>query len=117
MLQAAITALSAVGIVGLVFVSWLFARSLLPPATPLVFRFALSEDAPTTQLPGARRYLWWLTLLWATLLLACACAIAVRLGRSGNGPSPVVFAPLLLGALLFLGERALRGIVFGPHSV
>jgi acyl-coenzyme A synthetase/AMP-(fatty) acid ligase len=117
MLQAAITALSAVGIVGLLFVSWLFARSLLPPATPLVLRFALSEDAATTLLPGARRYLWWLTLLWATLLLACACAIAVRLARGGDGPSTVVFAPLLLGALLFLGERALRGMVFGPQSV
>lgn len=117
MLQATITALSAAGIVGLLLVSWLFARSLLPPATPLVFRFALNEDPATTRLPGARRYLWWLTLLWAALLLTCACAIAVRLWRGGDGSPTVVFAPLLGGALLFLGERVLRGFVFGPGSV
>jgi len=117
MVQAAITALSVAGIGGLLLVAWLFARSLIPPATPLVFRFALSDNPATTQLPGAPRYLWWLTLLWAVLLLGCACAIAARLWRGGDASPAVLVAPLIGGGILFLGERILRAFVFGPCSV
>ncbi len=48
---------------GLVLASWMFVRSLLPGATPLVARFALAEDPDTAEQPLAQRYLRWLTAL------------------------------------------------------
>lgn len=117
MLQAGVAVLGAAGVAGLLLTAWLFARSLLPGSTPLVYRFALSEDPFTAQRSGARRYLWWLTLSWVFLLLGCAGVMAARLWRDDIAAPALLMAPPIAGALLFLGERQLRAVVFGAGSL
>lgn len=117
MAQVAMAVISAVGLAGLLLAAWLFARSLLPGSTPLVARFALSEDAMAEQRPGAQRYLWWLTLLWALFLFACVGATAARLAPGDLVPPHAALAAMLGGALLFVGERWLRAAVFGAETV
>jgi len=118
MIQAVLSAVAVVGAVGLLFVGWLFARSLRPGTTPLVFRFAEAEDPATAHQPLAQRYLRWLTALWAVTLLACAVLVASRAAGASVLVEWVVFvAPLALAGSLFFGERLVRRQVFGLQSV
>src|SRR5512134_3277623 len=101
MLEVVVSAVASVGAVGLLLAGALFARSLLPGATPLVSRFALAEDPATAIQPVAQRYLRWLTLLWAGTLLAGAYIVARRASGDAVLPPGVgYFAPLVLAALL-----------------
>jgi acyl-coenzyme A synthetase/AMP-(fatty) acid ligase len=118
MIEVVVSALSAVGAVGLVLASWLFARSLLPGATPLVARFALAEDPETAVQPIAQRYLRWLTLAWTAALLASASIVASRAaGEAVLPPAIGYLTPLALAVLLFFGERIVRRLMFGTQSV
>ena len=118
MIDAALVAAGTVGAMGLLLVSWIFARSLLPGATPLVHRFAQAEDPTTAQHPNAQRYLRWLTALWTLALLTAAYLVGRRLAGS-----PVLLgysglaAPIAPAVLLFFGERLVRRRVFGDASV
>ena len=109
---------ASIGAAGLLLVGWMFVRSLLPGATPLVYRFAQAEDPDTAQRPAARRYLRWLTALWAVALLAAAYIVGRRIAGS---PLLLGYAglavPLAPAALLFFGERLVRRHVFGEGSV
>jgi hypothetical protein len=118
MLEVVVSAVASVGAVGLLLAGGLFARSLLPGATPLVSRFALAEDPATAVRPLAQRYLRWLTLLWAATLLAGAYIVARRAAGDAVLPPGIgYFAPLALAALLFFGERSVRRVMFGTQSV
>ena len=118
MLEVVVSAVASVGAVGLLLAGGLFARSLLPGATPLVSRFALAEDPATAIRPLAQRYLRWLTLLWAATLLAGAYIVARRAAGDAVLPPGIgYFAPLALAALLFFGERSVRRVMFGTQSV
>lgn len=118
MFDAALSVAASVGAAGLLLVGWMFVRSLLPGATPLVYRFAQAEDPDTAQQPAAQRYLRWLTALWAIALLSAAYIVGRRivgtpvlLGYAG------LAAPIAPAALLFFGERLVRRHVFGEGSV
>src|SRR4030095_7761489 len=118
MLDAAMSAASAVGALGLLLVSAVFIRSLRSGATPLIQRFALAEDPITAQQAPATRYLRGLTALWAIALLVAAAFVIRRAagdpvlpGVTGAG---VTFAPMLL---LFFGERRVRPHVLGDSAV
>lgn len=118
MIEILLSAVATVGAVGLLLASWMFARSLLPGATPLVSRFALAEDPITAGQPFAGRYLRILTLLWAMTLLVCAAFVAWRVaGALTISPLIGMFAPVALAALLFFGERFVRRRVFGLDAV
>ena len=117
-MRAALSAVAMVGAVGLLFAGWLFARSLLPGATPLVSRFAKAEDPATTSRQFAQRYLWWLTALWAATLVASAYLVAKRaVGELFITESVGFLAPLTMACLLFFGERLVRRQVFGLQAV
>jgi acyl-coenzyme A synthetase/AMP-(fatty) acid ligase len=78
----------------------------------------MAEDPVTAGQPFARRYLRWLTVLWATTLLVSAFIVARRAaGELVLSPSISLFAPLALVVLLFFGERLVRRQVFGLRSV
>ena len=118
MIDAALVAAGTIGAMGLLLVSWIFARSLLPGATPLVHRFAQAEDPVTVQHPNAQRYLRWLTALWTIALLAAAFLVGRRIAGS---PAFLGYAglaaPIAPAVLLFFGERLVRRHVFGDASV
>jgi len=121
MLDAAIAAASVVGAIGLCVAGGLFARSLLPGATPLVFRFAAATDPSVAERPRARTYLRGLTALWSLALLAAAwLALRRAAGLAGLSDLPDQYAfaaPLVAILVLFFGERSVRRVVFGADTV
>lgn len=121
MFDVAIAAASVVGAIGLCAAGWLFARSLLPGATPLVFRFAAATDPTVAARPRARTYLRGLTALWSLALLAAAwLALRRAAGLAGLSelPDQYTFAlPLAAILVLFFGERTVRRAVFGADTV
>lgn len=121
MFDVAIAAASVVGAIGLCVAGWLFARSLLPGATPLVFRFAAATDPSVAARPRARTYLRGLTALWSLALLAAAwLALRRAAGLAGLGELPdqhTFVLPLAAILLLFFGERTVRRAVFGADTV
>ena len=95
---------------------WFFGRTLVPPRTPLIARFALMEQGTLT--PELETYTRRLTWIWTALFAAAALASLV-LALSGHRDAWSVFTNLvnyvLVGAL-FLGEVFYRRLRFRNYQ-
>ncbi|MBN8885290.1 MAG: hypothetical protein J0I77_06190 [Rudaea sp.] len=100
------------------FVGWLFARSLVPPRTPLIARAIAAIDGPAhLRDPAVVRYAERLTRLWVWLQFALAALCLLCVAAETWGPSWFVLPsartfgmtvlPLAVAALFF-GEFFLR---------
>jgi uncharacterized membrane protein len=99
------------------FVSWIFARSLLPGRRSLIARAIVAIDGEQQLAePGTARYATRLTFVWAAFqallaFVAVLCALHAHAAFDAIAlPSPLVFAALLPVAIatLFFGEFVLR---------
>ena len=80
-------ALMALPVVFLSAVAWVFARTLMPGAEPLVARFIrVIEGEARLALPGVRGYARGVTVFWACVLagMACLSLVIALLARPGG---------------------------------
>jgi uncharacterized membrane protein len=113
-LAPASTALGLVAPLVLLWLAAFFGRTLRPGQTPLIERIARRSNPALSE--PLRRYTRRLTAIWCVYFVSAAAATAAANWLQLAGFGQVQFAIWSGTVLLFVGERALRPILFPGES-
>ena len=101
---------AALPLVGNLVLAWHFGRTLRPGAEPLITRYTRADHGEVS--PALAVYTRWLTLLWTLFFLGFAAVSLATLAGHGPAPGRMAALNLLLSLAFFLGEHAVRALVF-----
>jgi uncharacterized membrane protein len=102
--------LAALPLAGNLMLAWHFGRTLRQGTEPLITRYTRADHGEVS--PALAVYTRWLTLLWTLFFLAFAVVNLATLAGHGPAPGPAAALNLLLSVAFFLGEHAVRALVF-----